>query len=90
MQTENTSSTATVDITITIMIMIILLKTHQTCINKSSTTQKMEGYKIPKNTMTNMEINIGLKVTKQTPVDKGYFKQLIFALRERVGLTIMQ
>jgi len=44
------------------------------CINKSSTTQKMEGYKMPKNTMTNMEINIGLKVTKQTPVDKGYLQ----------------
>jgi len=41
----------------------------------------MERYKIPKNTMTNMEINIGLQVTKQTPVHKGDFKQLIFALR---------
>jgi len=52
----------------------------------------MERYKIPnkKNTMTNMEINIGLQVTKQTPVNKGHFKQLIFALRERVSLTIMQ
>jgi len=38
--------------------------------------------------MTNMEINIGLQVTKQTRVNKGDFKQLIFALRERVGLTI--
>jgi len=40
--------------------------------------------------MTNMEINIGLQVTEQTPVNKGYFKQLIFALGETVGLTITQ
>jgi len=26
--------------------------------------------------MTNMDINIGLQVTKQTPVNKGDFKQL--------------
>ena len=52
----------------------------------------MERYKIPdkKNTMTNMEINIGLQVTKQTPINKGDFEQLIFALGETVGLTISQ
>jgi len=32
-----------------------------------------------------MEISIGLQVTKQTPVNKGDCKQLIFALRETVG-----
>ena len=40
--------------------------------------------------MTNMEINIGLQVTKQTPINKGDFEQLIFALGETVGLTISQ
>ena len=38
--------------------------------------------------MTDMEINIGLQVTKQTPVNKGDFKQLIFALGETVGRKI--
>jgi len=37
----------------------------------------MERYKIQdkKNTTTNMEINIGLQVTKQTPINKGDFEQ---------------
>jgi len=32
--------------------------------------------------MANVEINIGLQVTKQTPINKGDFEQLIFALGE--------
>ena len=34
--------------------------------------------------MTNMEINIGLQVRKHTPINKGDFEQLIFALGETV------
>jgi len=45
----------------------------------------MERYKIPKYTKGKL-----IHVTKQAPVNKGHFKQLIFALRERVGLTITQ
>ena len=40
--------------------------------------------------MTNTEINIGLQVRKQTPINKGDFEQLIFALGETVGLAISQ
>jgi len=53
----------------------------------------MERYKIPdkkKNTMTNMEIKIGLQVTKKTPINKGDFEQLVFALGKTVGLVISQ
>ena len=46
-------------------------------INKrNKRAQKWKDTKYQKNTMTNMEINIGLQVTKQTPVNKGDFKQL--------------
>jgi len=32
--------------------------------------------------MANVEINVGLQVTKQTPINKGDFEQLIFAQGE--------
>ena len=53
----------------------------------------MDRYKIQdkKNTMTNMGINIGITdYKKKTPINKGDFEQLIFALGETVGLTISQ
>jgi len=38
--------------------------------------------------MTNMEINIGLQVTKQTPVNKGDFKQLMLIAVAIAGFDI--
>ena len=50
---------------------------QQTCVNKSITTQNAR-WKIPEYTMTIKKLILGLHVTKQAPVNKRHFKQLIF------------